>query len=135
MRTLPFIVFLNLFTYKRGLQSVNSERQYFCCHSPCSCQCSVVCEGADNIRLSVISSESTHDFFSENRRHVVLSKPDASHADVDDILRKKWEKLSDKEKLRYFQRALNAIKDENRHSNRRHEEGMSILCAINANAE
>ena len=72
----------------------------------------------------------THVIFSENRRHVVLSKPDASHADVDDILRKKWEKLSDKEKLRYFQRALNAIKDENRHSNRRHEEGMSIMCFL-----
>ena len=55
----------------------------------------------------------------------MLSKPDASHADIDDILRNKWEKLSDKEKLRYFQRAINAIKDENRHSTRRREEGIS----------
>ena len=58
--------------------------------------------------------------FSENRRHIVLSKPDSTHDEIDDILRHKWEALSKKEKLRYFIRAKNAIKDENRHSNRNH---------------
>ncbi|XP_045193475.2 titin homolog isoform X2 [Mercenaria mercenaria] len=55
---------------------------------------------------------------SENRRHMQLSNPNATLSELDMKLSRKWDNLSDKEKLRYFQRARDAIRDENRHSNR-----------------
>lgn len=50
-----------------------------------------------------------------------LSNPKATLSELDAKLSLKWDRLSDKEKLKYFQRARDAIKDENRHSNRRHK--------------
>lgn len=60
--------------------------------------------------------------YSENRRHVQLANQGATHAEVDVILSQKWDALSSKEKIRYFQRARDALKDENRHSTR-HRQG------------
>ncbi len=45
-----------------------------------------------------------------------MKNQEASSEQLDALMRTSWEELSQKEKLRYFQRAANAVKDRNRHS-------------------
>ncbi|CAG2187629.1 unnamed protein product [Mytilus edulis] len=54
---------------------------------------------------------------SEHRRHFQQLHTGSSTEDVDNLMRKAWEDLEDRDKLRYFKRAKNAMKDENKHSN------------------
>ncbi len=60
---------------------------------------------------------------SENRRHFQTSHPDASSEALDNLMRCAWEQLSKSEKLKFVQRASNALKDKNKHSNRTTNEG------------
>lgn len=55
--------------------------------------------------------------FSEHRRHFQQLHTGSSTEEVDNLMRKAWEDLEDRDKLRYFTRAKNAMKDENKHSN------------------
>ncbi|XP_061162646.1 uncharacterized protein LOC133171871 [Saccostrea echinata] len=53
---------------------------------------------------------------SENRRHFQQTHQDLDSAGVEAMMRKAWETLGSKEKLKYYQRAYSATNDENRHS-------------------
>lgn len=53
---------------------------------------------------------------SEHRRHFQQLHTGSSTEEVDNLMRKAWEDLEDRDKLRYFTRAKNAMKDENKHS-------------------
>ncbi|KAK3605692.1 hypothetical protein CHS0354_013489 [Potamilus streckersoni] len=51
---------------------------------------------------------------SEHRRHYQLTRPDATPSEVDQLLRKDWDTLSLREKLRYLERTRHALRDENK---------------------
>ena len=55
-------------------------------------------------------------FYSEHRRHYHLIHPEADFNELDNILRKHWEELLPSEKMRYFNRARDAVLDEFKHS-------------------
>ncbi|XP_052231981.1 uncharacterized protein LOC127845222 isoform X2 [Dreissena polymorpha] len=73
---------------------------------------------ADLLNNPVLNTHACVLWSSENRRHVHLSNPDASLGEMDAILSRKWDALADKEKLRYFLRAKDALRDDNRHSHK-----------------
>ena len=58
--------------------------------------------------------------------------PKASFGDLDDMLRSRWEKLSDKEKVRYYQRAKSAVNDRDRtgalYGEGQYRERAKLLC-------
>ncbi|XP_041375788.1 uncharacterized protein LOC121388497 isoform X2 [Gigantopelta aegis] len=53
---------------------------------------------------------------SEHRRHYHLIHPEADFSQLDNILRKHWEELLPTEKMKYFNRARDAVLDEFKHS-------------------
>ena len=65
---------------------------------------------------------------SEQRRRLQQEHPKASSRDLDDMLRSKWDKLTDKEKVRYYQRAWTAVSDRERTV--LHADGTFIHCGL-----
>ncbi|XP_067651508.1 serine-rich adhesin for platelets-like [Haliotis asinina] len=56
---------------------------------------------------------------SEHRRHFQMSHPDASSAALDELLRRQWsQELTAQEKMKYFIRARDAVRDEDKHQPR-----------------
>ncbi|XP_046580322.1 uncharacterized protein LOC124287886 [Haliotis rubra] len=56
---------------------------------------------------------------SEHRRHFQMSHPDASSAALDELLRRQWsQELTPQEKMKYFIRARDAVRDEDKHQPR-----------------
>ncbi|XP_033754376.1 uncharacterized protein LOC117337484 [Pecten maximus] len=55
-------------------------------------------------------------WLSENRRHFLLKHAESTPSDIDDMLSEAWKNLDGKEKMKYYQRASGAMRDENKHS-------------------
>ncbi|XP_069113483.1 serine-rich adhesin for platelets-like [Argopecten irradians] len=55
-------------------------------------------------------------WLSENRRHFLLKHAESSPSEIDAMLCDAWKNLGEKEKLKYYQRANGAMRDENKHS-------------------
>ncbi|OWF34744.1 uncharacterized protein LOC110443816 [Mizuhopecten yessoensis] len=55
-------------------------------------------------------------WLSENRRHFLLKHDESSPSEIDNMLSDAWKNLGEKERLKYYQRASAATRDENKHS-------------------
>ena len=60
---------------------------------------------------------------SEQRRRFQQEHANATGEELDAIMRRYWELLPDKDKLRYYQRARNAVSDRFRGSTATHRQG------------
>lgn len=67
---------------------------------------------------------------SENRRHFQLTCQGRDPVGVEEAMRKAWEALSTKERLKYYQRAYIATTDESRHSTPQRKLKTGMFCVI-----